>query len=183
MNPSDSSKENLSKTKVKQLVGSKSDAKKNNKSRSKEHTYICKRCHTSVQECPTNLDPSYDTAPDPGYLCNFCGKLGVHLGTLCPHNNEKWSLTTQRKEHVTKSISEHPEIRNTRRERSNIQLRLPIRQHSDSYRPQSSSRDRDEVADRYRPSYRDRSLSPFREPSTLLATPVNETRRSAKRGG
>lgn len=153
------------------------------------------------------MDPRYDTRPAPNYRCDFCGKLGVHLGTLCPNNNHHWSLTYRRKEYAARRWAKDSGSRNDRRERSPTQLGLPPRQGSDSYRPASSPRARDEKTDRYRPSYRERSLSfsddtspiygarssrsdtpaplvrspPFREPPSFQVTPVRESRRSRKK--
>ncbi|KAK8119469.1 uncharacterized protein PG998_004095 [Apiospora kogelbergensis] len=138
-------------------------------------------------DCPTNLDPSYDTPPAPDYRCDFCGKVGVHLGTLCPNNNKKWSLNTKRKEHATKPLARQFGNRNDRRERSPMWPSLPIRQHSDNYRPRGSSRARDEIADSYRPRYRERSVSPLSDISSLhcvrgrSTTPVPLTRPSPSR--
>ncbi|KAK7956278.1 DWNN-domain-containing protein [Apiospora aurea] len=157
-----SSKPDSSRTKKKQPVNSGTGAKKSKKAHSKPQAYLCKRCHKAghiVQDCPTNLDPRYDTPPAPDYLCNFCGKVGVHLGTLCPDNRLPWSLTTKRKDAAAKRLARDSENWQDRRERSPVRLSLPIRQCSDSYRPGSSPRARNEVTDRYRPSYRERSLS------------------------
>ncbi|KAI0206295.1 hypothetical protein F4808DRAFT_455060 [Astrocystis sublimbata] len=62
-------------------------------------SYICDRCKEPghwIKLCPTNLDPRYDKAPSRDYRCNFCGKTGHHLATLCLKNPLKGSLIKQR---------------------------------------------------------------------------------------
>lgn len=51
-----------------------------------------------VEDCPTNLDPSYDRPPDPAsrYTCLCCGAYKKHLTTLCPKNENPGSLNQQR---------------------------------------------------------------------------------------
>ncbi|KUI68115.1 hypothetical protein VM1G_04029 [Cytospora mali] len=49
-----------------------------------------------VEDCPTNLDPSYDQIPEHGYKCYCCGAQRQHLTTLCPGNRNPQSLTQQR---------------------------------------------------------------------------------------
>ncbi|KAK8080470.1 hypothetical protein PG997_008288 [Apiospora hydei] len=102
------------------------------------------------------------------YLCKRCHKAG----------KLPWSLTTKRKDAAAKRLARDSENWQDRRERSPVRLSLPIRQYSDSYRPDSSPRARNEVTDRYRPSYRERSLSspgdtsPFRGARGRSTTPA-----------
>lgn len=49
-----------------------------------------------LTDCPTNLDPSYDTKPVGRYRCDICGAVGEHYGTLCPKNIAPWSLNQLR---------------------------------------------------------------------------------------
>lgn len=49
-----------------------------------------------LESCPTNLDPSYDRPPPPGYICYCCGAESKHPRTLCPENTMPTSLTQQR---------------------------------------------------------------------------------------
>ncbi|KUI54809.1 Protein MPE1 [Cytospora mali] len=61
--------------------------------------YVCNRCRKKghhVEDCPTNLDPSYDQIPEHGYKCYCCGAQRQHLTTLCPGNRNPQSLTQQR---------------------------------------------------------------------------------------
>ncbi|KAJ1333389.1 Zinc knuckle [Microdochium nivale] len=61
--------------------------------------YNCKRCGRPghwLQQCPTNLDPSYDVPPYRDYRCDICGARGVHFVILCPRNRDPASLTRQR---------------------------------------------------------------------------------------
>lgn len=153
------------------------------------------------------MDPTYDKPPASDYRCDFCGKLGVHLGTLCPNNHHHWSLTFKRKEYAARRLANDLGSRNHRRERSPVRPSLPLRQYSDNYRPASSPRARDENTDRYRPSYRERSpsfsgdtslmhnargsryetptppvrLSPFREPPSFQDARLRDSKRSRKR--
>lgn len=48
------------------------------------------------EQCPTNLDPSFDPRPTGGYQCYCCGAKEKHLTTLCPHNENPDSVTQQR---------------------------------------------------------------------------------------
>lgn len=48
------------------------------------------------ENCPTNLDPSYDQKPVGGYQCYCCGAREKHLTTLCPYNENPNSVTQQR---------------------------------------------------------------------------------------
>ncbi|KAI0132101.1 hypothetical protein BJ170DRAFT_718015 [Xylariales sp. AK1849] len=105
--------------------------------------YVCKRCHW-VHLCPTNLDPSRDVAPPHSYTCNFCSREGHHFATLCPHNENEWSLTQQRKKAGIQMISSK-----SRRRRSTT------RGSGDLYRPEDSPRSRREGPDKLRPDRQD----------------------------
>lgn len=48
------------------------------------------------EQCPTNLDPSFDPRPTGGYQCYCCGAKEKHLTTLCPYNENPDSVTQQR---------------------------------------------------------------------------------------
>jgi hypothetical protein len=48
------------------------------------------------EQCPTNLDPSFDPKPTGGYQCYCCGAKEKHLTTLCPLNGNPDSVTQQR---------------------------------------------------------------------------------------
>lgn len=48
------------------------------------------------EQCPTNLDPSFDPRPTGGYQCYCCGAKEKHLTTLCPLNENPDSVTQQR---------------------------------------------------------------------------------------
>jgi hypothetical protein len=135
--------------------------------------YTCKRCHQKGKEiqsetnlaihvlansiighwlhlCPTNLDPSYDAPPDPGYLCHFCRQMGDHFATLCPQNDKEWSLTQQRKNPQSPNT-----IKQTRAQQSSPKV------GSSSYRPRYAHRSGYQEADKFRPRYRnERSSSP-----------------------
>ncbi|KAJ4389844.1 hypothetical protein N0V93_007316 [Gnomoniopsis smithogilvyi] len=61
--------------------------------------YRCYRCEVPghfVQDCPTNLDPSFDKIPVGSYRCMICGKIKAHLTSLCPDNTDPRSLTQLR---------------------------------------------------------------------------------------
>ncbi|POS79730.1 hypothetical protein DHEL01_v201861 [Diaporthe helianthi] len=61
--------------------------------------YVCDRCGEKghyKEQCPTNLDPSFDPRPTGGYQCYCCGAKEKHLTTLCPHNENPDSVTQQR---------------------------------------------------------------------------------------
>ncbi|KAG8166510.1 hypothetical protein KVR01_002199 [Diaporthe batatas] len=61
--------------------------------------YVCDRCGERghyKEQCPTNLDPSFDPRPTGGYQCYCCGAKEKHLTTLCPHNENPDSVTQQR---------------------------------------------------------------------------------------
>lgn len=45
-----------------------------------------------MQNCPTNIDPAYDTAAPPDYFCRGCQESGLHYYTLCPKNQSYDSL-------------------------------------------------------------------------------------------
>lgn len=78
--------------------------------------YVCNRCGKSgqqsavqlvavltillghhLQNCPTNLDPSYDILPDAEYVCLICKLRGDHFKSLCPISTDPYSLTQKRK--------------------------------------------------------------------------------------
>ncbi|KAI0406071.1 hypothetical protein F4802DRAFT_115988 [Xylaria palmicola] len=83
-------------------------------------SYICRRCHEPghwIQHCPTNLDPRYDQAPDPGYRCNFCGQQGDHFATLCSKNPYEGSLAKQRRNARAKARKHRSPTRSGRRHR------------------------------------------------------------------
>lgn len=42
----------------------------------------------ALQDCPTNMDPNYDRAPGPGYVCSWCGAQEEHYATLCPRSKK-----------------------------------------------------------------------------------------------
>ncbi|ORY62902.1 uncharacterized protein BCR38DRAFT_217127 [Pseudomassariella vexata] len=96
-----------------------------------------------IWHCPTNMDPSYDRLPDHDYVCGFCGQMGHHLATLCPRNDQPWSLTHQRKDVgiQMKSMSDQWKASPQRAGR------LPA--NYDTYRPDdfSSPRHRSDMAD------------------------------------
>jgi hypothetical protein len=56
-----------------------------------------------LQVCPTNLDPAYDKPPHNSYTCAICYLKGKHYRSLCPRNQDPFSLTQQRKEHAMRS--------------------------------------------------------------------------------
>ncbi|TLS28703.1 hypothetical protein PpBr36_01278 [Pyricularia pennisetigena] len=61
-------------------------------------TYVCKRCNVPghwIAQCPTSLDPSFDTVP-PRFRCPLCGAVGKHLVSLCPKNTDPKSINQQR---------------------------------------------------------------------------------------
>ncbi|RDW91881.1 hypothetical protein BP5796_01275 [Coleophoma crateriformis] len=63
-------------------------------------TYTCNRCGNEghfVEVCPTNLDPAYDQAPDSNYQCKICLKRGVHYNSICPLNQDPYSINQRRK--------------------------------------------------------------------------------------
>ncbi|KAJ4423033.1 hypothetical protein N0V82_002300 [Gnomoniopsis sp. IMI 355080] len=61
--------------------------------------YLCYRCEVPghfLQDCPTNLDPSFDRTPVGTYKCMICGRTKAHLTSLCPENTDPKSLTQLR---------------------------------------------------------------------------------------
>lgn len=70
--------------------------------------------------CPTNLDPAFDQAPEPDYVCEICQAVGKHFKTLCSRNREPDSWTQKRLQAGARPIS-------------------PIRYDSVSYLDRSSS--------------------------------------------
>lgn len=59
------------------------------------YNYVCKRCNVKghlLWNCPTNLDPKYDSRPSNDYSCKGCGQSGLHYFTLCPNNPDPQSI-------------------------------------------------------------------------------------------
>ncbi|TAQ91008.1 hypothetical protein B7494_g609 [Chlorociboria aeruginascens] len=69
-------------------------------------SYVCNRCDKKghyLQACPTNLDPSYDRAPDMNYVCPICKERGRHYKSLCSMNNDPYSIIVRRRERGIKT--------------------------------------------------------------------------------
>ncbi|KAI1386557.1 uncharacterized protein F4822DRAFT_431429 [Hypoxylon trugodes] len=116
--------------------------------------YICKRCGSSghwVQFCPTNLDERFDKPPAPSYQCRLCRAYGQHFATLCPRNENKVSLTQQRK-HYEVLLEARPQTRSQ-------DVALPYRERGSPPLPT-----------------RRRSRSPMRSPTRTPFSPVDPPR-------
>lgn len=50
-----------------------------------------------LKDCPTNLDPSYDTVPPRTYICTVCNATGAHWNLFCPENKGYNSIAQRRK--------------------------------------------------------------------------------------
>ena len=50
-----------------------------------------------LQVCPTNLDPTFDLPPNKTYQCPICRKWGKHYSSLCPMNEDPFSIIQKRK--------------------------------------------------------------------------------------
>ncbi|KAK1762230.1 hypothetical protein QBC33DRAFT_563938 [Phialemonium atrogriseum] len=63
--------------------------------------YRCFRCNEKgdhlLKDCPTNLDPSYDTVPPRSYICTVCNATGAHWNLFCPENKGYNSIAQRRK--------------------------------------------------------------------------------------
>ncbi|KAI6364505.1 hypothetical protein MCOR25_005636 [Pyricularia grisea] len=84
-------------------------------------TYLCKRCNVPghwLTQCPTNLDPSFDTVPL-RLRCPLCGAVGKHLMTLCPKNKDSKSLNQRR---ILAGVSSKNHHRESRRERHRLRI-------------------------------------------------------------
>ncbi|TLD27159.1 hypothetical protein PspLS_05006 [Pyricularia sp. CBS 133598] len=96
--------------------------------RKSSDTYVCKRCNVPgrgsyqsrhwLAQCPTNLDPSFDTVP-PRLRCSLCGAVGKHLLTLCPKNTDPKSINQQR---ILAGVSSKDHRRESRRGRHKLRL-------------------------------------------------------------
>jgi hypothetical protein len=42
------------------------------------------------------MDPSYDTAPEYNYQCSICHQRGIHYRSVCPYNEDPFSINQQR---------------------------------------------------------------------------------------
>jgi hypothetical protein len=49
-----------------------------------------------LEVCPTNLDPSFDKPPGMDYKCPVCLQWGVHYKSLCPSNQDPYSINQKR---------------------------------------------------------------------------------------
>ncbi|ETS82368.1 hypothetical protein PFICI_04244 [Pestalotiopsis fici W106-1] len=125
--------------------------------------YVCNRCGQGghwVHLCPTNLDPSYDSAPAPDYACKLCGEKGLHFWCLCPSNKDKSSITQQRKRAGIPASIEL--VREKRRSPEVLRISARARDTSRSRRRETEGHDQ-----RYRADQR--SYSPRRRDDRSLA--------------
>ncbi|KAI1503685.1 hypothetical protein F5X99DRAFT_416988 [Biscogniauxia marginata] len=125
--------------------------------------YVCNRCSEPghwIQLCPTNLDPSYDRPPEPNYRCELCGQVGAHFATLCPRNENEFSLTKQRQRMAAGSKT--PIWGDDYQRRSSSPTDRYHRGGHDIYRPERSPRVRYEESNRRARRMEDRrELSPY----------------------
>ncbi|KAK9413879.1 putative Regulator of Vps4 activity in the MVB pathway-domain-containing protein [Seiridium unicorne] len=113
-----------------------------------------------LDDVPPGKD--FDVPPSPSYRCNFCQRAGEHFATLCPRNDQEWSLTQQRKNAGPLDAVK----------RSRDLQRSPLT-GGDSYRPKDALRSHHDRADTFRPRYRDgRSHSPRRQGRRDVEEPV-----------
>jgi hypothetical protein len=50
-----------------------------------------------LEVCPTNLNPTFDKAPNENYCCPICRKWGKHYKSLCPLNEDPFSIIQKRR--------------------------------------------------------------------------------------
>ena len=50
-----------------------------------------------LEVCPTNLEPAFDKAPNDNYCCPICRKWGKHYKSLCPLNEDPFSIIQKRR--------------------------------------------------------------------------------------
>ncbi|KAK4245768.1 hypothetical protein C7999DRAFT_16053 [Corynascus novoguineensis] len=63
----------------------------------------CNRCGQKghyFEDCPTNIDPTFDRKPPKAYVCHLCNRKGHHHTSLCPTNRDSDSITQQRLKHA-----------------------------------------------------------------------------------
>ncbi|XXG98362.1 hypothetical protein Hte_004685 [Hypoxylon texense] len=106
-------KENIAPVKRKSNSALRSTTRKENRKANLPYqkkpigSYVCKRCHKKghwLADCPTNLDPAFDQAPGPDYVCNICRAIGKHFITLCPRNKEPGSWTQMRRQAISPNL-------------------------------------------------------------------------------
>lgn len=78
----------------------------------------------NLKDCPTNIDPNYDTAPRDGYVCSFCGAVNQHYTTVCPRNRNPDSWTQRR---INASLKTNSNESNSHLPRDRLSLADPER--------------------------------------------------------